>query len=352
MDFYNGRILVVNLDDGTSESFPLSEEKVMELIGGRGIKSFIEEYGDDALVVGTGVLTCSFFPSSCMGVISWKEGGNIKHLPLNWFFAPEFKLTGFDFLVIKGTSPKLVHLWIRDEICDILDGSSLNGLNIWDVVDKLKREHGDENIHLLVAGEDALSQDYWGGFDSNGCNEIFLRKNLKAIAVRGMGSLFFDEGKFKKFVELMRRAKGEIKEQLFNETLSKKGDLIRFLHRAVSCFNCGLNCNPFLMHRGNPKELKESELEEPGFLVLNPDYIEGSAEKAEDNLKRGHIPVKDDNSIPSSYSSFLKLHRVEIEDEKIFRYLNLGVCPIFMERIFKGDLSVLKDIIGNPREGL
>ena len=66
---YMGRILVVDLNEGSCEEEELTEEMVSEHIGGASINlALYKQYVDrDPIVFGTGLLTGTFTPSSCAG---------------------------------------------------------------------------------------------------------------------------------------------------------------------------------------------------------------------------------------------------------------------------------------------
>jgi hypothetical protein len=328
MEFWNGRCLLVDLKEHKVEDLEV-EGLISSVRGGydAGVE-FMKEHSDgEPLVIGTGIYTASFFPSGCMGFVLWKRNGKNFCLPLNWFFPVEFKLTGFDFLVIKHSSPSPVRLWIRDGICDILPAENLMGKDVWETMDFLKDDHGDEKVQALIAGNNSLSQGYWGGFDSNGCGEEFRKKNLKAVCVRGMGSISISEESFKKMLKVPRGKEIE---------LNLSDEMKKLIHRRNACFNCGLNCYPFFMIEDDPKILKESEKKELGFISLDPIYLKHENPKvAMEMLKKGSHPesLKDDE-IPSSFLKF-----AGVEASLVKECLNFGVCPLFFMKVLNGDKS-------------
>lgn len=335
MNFANGRLLVVDLLKKETEEIKI-EDLLRSLKGGYELGAeILKRYPEgEPLIIGTGILTASFFPASSMGVVLWKNEGIISCVPLNWFFPVEFKLTGFDFLLIKNSSPSPVRLWIRDGICDILDAEKIWGEDVWKTMDFLKDDHGDENIHaLLIGNEDppSISQDYWGGFDSTGGGVEFKKKNLKAIAVRGMGSLNIPDEAFRKFLEVPR---GKEIERSYPEEAKKR------IHRKNACFNCGLNCYPFFMLKDEPSILKESTVMEPGFLSLDPSCVEaGNLENAEGMLRKGIHPygIKKEE-FPSSFMKF-----VDAESSFIKECLGFGICPFFAKSVLGSDISTMQE---------
>ncbi len=353
MNFLNGKILLVDLKEKKTKEEYIDGNFLDEMKKAEDIPALLlKRYGGgNPIIIGTGILTASFFPASSGGFVAWERNGKgISTLPLNWFFPQEFKLSGFDFLIIKNSSEEPVRLWIRDGMCDILSAKDIMNKDLWETKDFLIEDHGDENIHVLLIGNGeppALSQDYWGGFDSIGAGVEFKRKNLKAISVRGMGSLPLSDEVFRKHRELLK----EIKEKLMERELFKKlypKELEEKVHRPSSCFNCSLNCYPFFMVRESPAILKESEEKEPGFLALDPSYLkEKNLEKAEEMLRKGVHPdgLKEEN-LPPSWISFIKSISGEKDLEKIIGIsLKSGICALFIIAIFDGKTEKIEEFL-------
>ncbi len=106
MNNYTGNILIADLASGECETEELSQELVEKALGGAAINmELYEQYKDkDPLIIGTGFFTATFFPCSCLAVLTGKSPitGKIGHAPLTWQAGVELKLAGFDFVVILG----------------------------------------------------------------------------------------------------------------------------------------------------------------------------------------------------------------------------------------------------------
>ena len=334
MELWNGKALVVDLKTQRVEELEV-EELISSVKGGYDVGiELMKRYSEvEPIVIGTGIFTASFFPSGCMGFVLWKRNGKNFCLPLNWFFPVEFKLTGFDFLVINNSSSSPVRLWIRDGICDILSAENLMGKDVWETLDFLKDDHGDDKVQALIAGNNSLSQGYWGGFDTTGCGEEFRKKNVKAICVRGMGSISISEESFKKMLKIPRGNEVE---------LSISDEVKKIIHRRTACFNCGLNCYPFFMIGDDPKILKESDKKEPGFISLDPLYLKaGSPSAAMEMLRKGvHPDGLKDEEIPQSFLRF-----AGVEASGVKECLNLGICPLFFRIVLKEDKEFISKIL-------
>ena len=140
-------------------------------------------------------------------------GQNLPMCPLAWQTGVELKLTGFDFVVVLGKAAAPVRLWLHDGLSDINDSADIWGKDVWESTDKMREVYGDDMAQMLAdrqgrrkqspAGR--LSENYWGGKDKAGLGAVFGAKNLKAVAMRGLGSLEVADGFFAKCIELKNK---------------------------------------------------------------------------------------------------------------------------------------------------
>ena len=289
-NLYMGRMLIVDLEGSSCEEEEIGEELITERLGGAAVTlSLYEQFADrDPVVIGTGMLTGTFAPASCGGVITAKSprSGCVCHVPLTWQTAVELKYSGYDFVVILGASEKPVRLWLHDELAELADAGKVWGKDVWETTDALRFEHGDEYVQVLTigpAGEKGhaiaqLSENYWGSRDIFGFGGVFGRKRLKAVAMRGLGSLEIAEGFLGSCIELKEkvRAGGLGDRQGMIPILEALGAdqgcldaLKKQVHRNAGSFNCMYPYNSFLMIDDDPRLLKESESQEPGVLLTD-----------------------------------------------------------------------------------
>lgn len=288
---YMGKILVVDLNEGTCEEEELSEEMVREHIGGASINlALYKQHVDRSpIVFGTGLLTGTFAPSSCAGVVTGKSPvtGRVCHVPLTWQTAVELKYSGFDFLVVLGESEKPVRLWLHDELAESADAGDVWGKSVWETTDALRFEHGDDYVQLIgigPAGEKGcriaqFSEGAWGSRDIFGFGFDMGKRKLKAIAMRGLGSLEVADGFFDACVEAQGAIrKGAIyQKQGLPALLEALGlnpadlePIRQRVHRHSASFNCAYAANSYLMIDESPDLLKESKQDEPGILLTDP----------------------------------------------------------------------------------
>jgi len=288
---YMGKILVVDLQEGRCQEEDLSEEQIEEHVGGVALNlALYERFRErDPVIVGTGLLTGTFAPASCAGVVTARSPvtGGICHVPLLWQTAVELKYSGYDFVVLLGESARPVRLWLHDSLAELADAGDVWGKDVWETTDKLRFEHGDDYVQVLgigPAGErqsllGQLSENYWGSRDLYGLGALWGKKKLKALAVRGLGSLEVAEGFFDACVAL----KGEIASgriqgaqglvPILHHLGADAGGLKMLearAHRNVASFNCPYPYNTFLMIDEEASLLKESAKAEPGLLLTDP----------------------------------------------------------------------------------
>ena len=285
------KIAIVDLATSKVTDQELDEDLVKEKIGGAGITTALyEEYQDeDPIVLGTGLLTGTLAPASALGMITAKSPltGKVCHAPLTLYAGLELKFSGFDYVVIKGKSQKPVYLWIHDGVADISDAKEVWGKDVWASTDTIRELMGDQLIQVLTIGKAGESEsdfaqvciNYWASGDRWGFGKLFGQKKLKLVALRGMSLLEVADAEG--FVHQCKELLSALKAGAFTD---KKGiaeipvaigeeDIRKWLgplvHRHPSCFNTPFPTNTFVFLDEDPKLLKESNKEEPGFLLTD-----------------------------------------------------------------------------------
>ncbi|MCC7568627.1 MAG: hypothetical protein KO463_03310 [Candidatus Methanofastidiosa archaeon] len=290
-NMYTEYYLVVDLATGTAEEIELEEEFVQEYVGGAKLNmALYEEHKDgEPIVLGTGLFTGTLVPGSCLGVITAKSPvtGKVAHAPFSWGAGAELKLTGYSFVVIKNAAEAPTYLWLHDEIADFVDASALWGKNVWDAVDIIRDEQGEDRIQVLSigkAGENKVTtaqivNNYWGDGDRFGFGALFGAKNLKAVAMRGMGELEIDDADA--FIEKTEALLGVVKKQIAGKSgfsaldfanipAALKAAAEKQMHRVEADFNNPLPYKFFLKYREDPTTMASTKVEEPGVLVSDP----------------------------------------------------------------------------------
>jgi len=113
------------------------------------------------------------------------------------WWGPELKKAGLDALIIKGSSPTPVYLWIKDGRVEIKDANHLWGKDTGTAQKIIRKELTDDKIRITqigLAGEKLVrfanivnELKHFNG--RNGLGAVMGSKKLKAIAVRGIKPL-------------------------------------------------------------------------------------------------------------------------------------------------------------------
>jgi aldehyde:ferredoxin oxidoreductase len=281
---YYGDTLIVDLEAGTTEQVDCAEldEK------GPGLAAALELYekfkGSDPLILGSGLFTGTPVPGACLGFVLGRspliDGPAVA--PLSMFAGAEMKLSGFSMVVVKGASAKPVYLWLHDGVPDIEDASALVGKDTWETTDWIRHEMGESMIQVICAGPAAeagsdlasISINYWGSGDDAAIATVMGRKNLKAVAIRGLGMLDAEEPEdfYNAALALLSDTKMDkgfapVCEALGAEDLDAW--LAPLAHRARACFACPGSCSTFVKYNEAPSVMESTDVEEPGMLVTS-----------------------------------------------------------------------------------
>lgn len=225
-----GKVLKVDLNDGTFEDLELDENLCRDYLGGSGLAArlFFDMEGwkadplgpENPLIFMLGPLSGLNYPGvSRMEVCArspltgiWAESSVGGHI------APQLKGTGYDGLVIIGSSDKPVYLLIEDQNVEIRDASHLWGKDTYETEELLKEEVGGKRAQVMSigpAGENLVKyaciiNDRGSAAGRAGLGAVMGSKKLKALVAQG-----------KKKVELAD-------EEAFKEARKKASEVIKF----------------------------------------------------------------------------------------------------------------------------
>ncbi|MBM4276510.1 MAG: aldehyde ferredoxin oxidoreductase family protein [Deltaproteobacteria bacterium] len=205
---YTGKILRINLTDKTIKEEKLPLEVAKDFIGGAGfgIKYLFDEVkpGTDPLGPGNklifapGPFTGTTIP--CASRISVTGKSPLTHTVgmclSGGHFPAEMKHAGYDVLIIEGKSEKPTYIWIKDGEVQLRDGSKVWGTRTFDCQQIIKDDLNDQNVRVACigpAGENlsklACIINERRAAGRKGLGAVMGSKNLKAIAIRGNGTL-------------------------------------------------------------------------------------------------------------------------------------------------------------------
>ena len=206
---YVGKLLFVDLTEGTIREEELDEDLAKNFIGGYGIGARVLydmiPAGADALgpdnVLGfvTGPLTGSggTFTGRYTVVCKSPVSGTWNDANSGGYFGPELKKAGYDALFVSGASEKPVYLWIKDGEMEIRDAGKLWGLDATESLDALIEETGEKRMRAALIGPAGEQQsllacvmnDRHRAAARGGLGAVMGSKKLKAVAVRGTGEV-------------------------------------------------------------------------------------------------------------------------------------------------------------------
>lgn len=206
---YAGQYLRIDLTAGTITKLPLPVDWVENYLGGNGIGTRIlwDEVPPEVdplspqnkLIVSTGPLCAGPMPNSGRLEFVAKSPltGIYGDANAGGHFGPELKYAGYDLIVFEGKSPEPVYLWINDSTVELRSAADLWGKGTFETEAKLKILAKDPELKVAAigpAGENlvrfaSIQVTYRRSAARTGIGAVMGSKNLKAIAVRGTGSI-------------------------------------------------------------------------------------------------------------------------------------------------------------------
>ena len=200
-----GKLLRVNLTNGTVASEPLRMDWAKQYLGSRGLASkyLVEEIDpkvdplspDNKIIWSTGPLTGTMASTGGRYTVVTKGPltGAIACSNSGGYWGAELKMAGWDMVIFEGKSPKPVYLSIENDVAELKDASHLWGKTVWDTEKAIKAAHQDPLTRVSSiggAGENlvlfaAVVNDLHRAAGRSGVGAVMGSKNLKAVVVRG-----------------------------------------------------------------------------------------------------------------------------------------------------------------------
>lgn len=345
MGGYQGKLLRVNLSSGRVAEEPLDETMARQYIGGIGLGTRIlfdevpasaDPLGpDNKLLFMAGPLVGTAFPASGGFAVVTRSPltGLLTHDSLAGHWGASLKQSGFDGIIVEGTSLKPVWLDVSDRGAEIKDATGLWGADAIALEEKIRDQFAGPEAQVVgigPAGEGkvplaCMVGDGGRAVGRGGIGAVMGSKNLKAIAVKGakavpiaeetgfnqvagrigqiiggnrrMAMLFkwgtafhMDTGWQKGAVPTQNWRVGLWKDGCINLGGKKMADTILQPHE--SCLNCPVRCTRWVKIAGGKHKMEGAgpeyeTLAALGSLCLN-DNLE-SVCKADDLCKRAGL---------------------------------------------------------------
>ncbi|MBW2624330.1 MAG: aldehyde ferredoxin oxidoreductase family protein, partial [Deltaproteobacteria bacterium] len=233
--FYN-KILLIDAGKKTSEVLSLSDEVLRQNLGGKGLATHLllehNPENVDPLSPENHIIFCDG-QAGGSGVWGSCRHGVFTKSPQTGFYSESYaggtvaeymSRIGYDAVMIKGASDKLIWIEISDLEIRFHDASGLKGKDTFAAEDTVKN-HVKENrtragncgvITIGPAGENrvcfaVIENDYWRSAGRTGVGAVLGSKKIKALAFHGNQKReLFDPDSLKKFIrEFAKTAKDD-----------------------------------------------------------------------------------------------------------------------------------------------
>ncbi|PVV06130.1 MAG: aldehyde ferredoxin oxidoreductase [gamma proteobacterium symbiont of Ctena orbiculata] len=200
-----GKILRVNLTQGTCTTEALNRQWAQEYLGQRGLASkyLVEEIDpqvdplspENKMIMTTGPLTGTMAATS--GRYSVVTKGPLTNCIAcsnsGGFIGAEMRFAGWDMIIFEGKSPKPVYLYIVNDKVELLSAEEIWGTSVWHTDEWLHAKHQDPMLRIAAVGRSAeagclyaaIVNDLHRAAGRSGVGTVMASKNLKAVAIRG-----------------------------------------------------------------------------------------------------------------------------------------------------------------------
>ncbi len=205
---YTGKVLRINLTDKTAKEERLSQDMARDFIGGAGfgIKYLFDEVRagadalgpDNKLIFAPGPFTGTGVPCASRMAVTGKSPltGAVGMALSGGQFPTEMKLAGWDVVIVEGKAEKPTYVFIKDGAVKFRDASGIWGTLTFDCQQMIKDDLSDQNIRACCIGPagEHLSKmacivNERRAVGRKGLGAVMGSKNLKAIAIRGTGTV-------------------------------------------------------------------------------------------------------------------------------------------------------------------
>jgi len=200
--------LEIDLTRGSIERVATDPAETQLYLGGLGTNAKIiwdrvppevEPFSPDNLLIFAAGLLCGTPAPGCNRTIVTTVSPQSRLMAFSMmggFWAPELKYAGYDKVIIRGKSPKLVYLWIHNNKVEIRDASHLKGKGATETTEMIQRELKEPKAQVAAIGLAGENRVFFASIEQGrssasrgGIGAVMGDKGLKAIAVRGTGDI-------------------------------------------------------------------------------------------------------------------------------------------------------------------
>ena len=199
-----GYNLEIDLTRGNIERVETDPALLKTHLGGLGtsVKIHYDRVGpevqafdpENLLIFSTGLLcgTPAFSANRTLVSFISPQTGLLAYPMMGGFWSSELKYAGYDKVVIRGKSPKLIYIYINNDKVELCDASHLKGKGAVETQDLIREELKDPNIQVAAIGLAGENRCFTASIEQSrssssrgGGGAVMGDKNIKAIAVRG-----------------------------------------------------------------------------------------------------------------------------------------------------------------------
>jgi aldehyde:ferredoxin oxidoreductase len=205
---WNGKLLRVDLTKGKAVSQEYDAGFAKTFLGGRGfaakilwdeLKPGIDPLSpENRLIFAAGPLTALPLPSSGKLLVAAKSPltGGYGDGNLGTFATVQMRRAGYDAIVVQGKASKPVILYVHDAETEFVDAEDYWGEGSFKTEKRLKKEYST-SVGVVAIGQAGENQVKFANVVSQegraggrpGMGAVMGSKNLKAVAIRGTGTL-------------------------------------------------------------------------------------------------------------------------------------------------------------------
>ncbi len=149
---------------------------------------------DNLLIFSTGLLCGTPAPGANRTIVTTYSPQTLLmgYSMMGGFWAPELKYAGYDKVIFRGKSPKLIYVWINNDKVEIRDASHLHGKGAVETQELIRKELKEPNAQVAAIGLAGENRVYMASIEQGrssasrlGIGAVMGDKGIKAIAVRG-----------------------------------------------------------------------------------------------------------------------------------------------------------------------
>ncbi len=196
--------LEIDLSRGNIERVATDPQETELYLGGLGtsakllwdrVPPEVEPFSPENLLIFSAGLLCGTPATGCNRTIVSTISPQTRLMAFSMmggFWAPELKYAGYDKVVLKGQSEKLVYIWINNDKVEIRDAAHLKGKGAIETAELIKEELNEPKAQVAAIGLAGESRVFYASIEQGrssasrgGIGAVMGDKGVKAVVVRG-----------------------------------------------------------------------------------------------------------------------------------------------------------------------